>query len=64
MPNIGQDFIEQKYPDTADNKRPRKPVEERFKRIEENPKALQKLEDLLLNECVTRSHDTSCATGR
>jgi len=52
LPNIGQDFIEQKYPDTADNKRPRKPVEERFKRIEENPKALQKLEDLLLNDFV------------
>jgi len=50
--NIGPEFIEEKYPDTADKKRPRLPVSERFKRIKNNPRASARLEHLLMDSFV------------
>lgn len=50
--NPGPEFIEVKYPDTADNKRLRHPVTKRFERIMNNPKASEKLEGLLLDNFV------------
>ena len=45
----GSNFIEDKYPDTADKARPRKRVGERFQRIAANPRASARLEKLILD---------------
>jgi hypothetical protein len=50
--NNGPEFIEEKYPDTADKKRPRRPVTERFERIKDNPRASLRLEHLLMDSFV------------
>jgi hypothetical protein len=56
-PESGPDFITDKYPDTNDHKRPRPPVTERFERIANNPRALGRLEKLLMDDFVVDVSD-------